>query len=65
MILGLPWWIFMMILFIFLSGYMSFRAMKAEKKLDQHYIEHEGKVYINRIHSERKRRREKSSQSHE
>lgn len=60
MIAGLPWWIYMMILFIFLSGYMAFRAMRAERKLDDHYIEHEGRVYMDRIVEEKERRREKS-----
>ncbi|MFD2761066.1 sporulation YhaL family protein [Lentibacillus juripiscarius] len=58
MILGLPWWVFMMILFIFLSGYMAFRAMRAEQKLEKHYIEQEGKVYIDRIRQEREQRQE-------
>lgn len=61
MIAGLPWWVFMMILLIFLCGYMAFRAMRAEKKLDQHYIEHEGKVYIERMEEERMRKRYKSN----
>ncbi|RYG72862.1 SigE-dependent sporulation protein [Lentibacillus lipolyticus] len=58
MILGLPWWVFMMILFIFLSGYMAFRAMRAERKLEKHYIEQEGKIYIDRIRREREQRQE-------
>ena len=61
MIAGLPWWVFMMILLIFLSGYMAFRAMRAERKLDQHYIEHEGKVYIERMEEERMRKKQKSN----
>lgn len=59
MIIGLPWWIFMMILFIFMSGYMAFRAVRAEKRLDQHYIEHEGKVYMERIAKEKIQRRQR------
>lgn len=61
MIAGLPWWVFMMILLIFLSGYMAFKAMRAERKLDQHYIEHEGKVYIKRMEEERLRKRQDSN----
>ena len=53
MIVGLPWWVFMMILLIFLCGYMAFRAMRAENELDQHFIEHEGKIYIDRMEAER------------
>lgn len=57
MIGGLPWWVYLMIFSVFLSGYMAFRAMRAEKKLDEHYIEHEGKIYMDRIEEERMRRR--------
>lgn len=63
MIFGLPWWIFMMILFIFLSGYMSFRAMKAEKQLEEQFIEHEGEKYIKRMEAEKQlRQNEKDKQ---
>lgn len=56
MIAGVPWWVFAMIVFIFLSGYMAFRAMYAEKKLDEQYIEQEGKIYMDRIEAERQLR---------
>ncbi|WP_269409731.1 sporulation YhaL family protein [Lentibacillus daqui] len=56
MIVGVPWWVFMLILFIFLSGYMSFRAMRAEKKLDQQFIEQQGNVYLERMREERQKR---------
>lgn len=56
MIAGVPWWVFMMIVFIFFSGYMAFRAMKAEHELEQQYIEKEGKVYLERIEEERRKR---------
>ncbi len=55
-ILGMPWWVFMMILFIFFSGYMAFRAMRAERELENHYIEREGQVYIERMEEEREER---------
>ncbi|WP_081472401.1 sporulation YhaL family protein [Ornithinibacillus scapharcae] len=55
-ILGMPWWVFVVILFIFFSGYMSFRAMRAERELEKHFIEKEGQVYMNRIQEEREER---------
>lgn len=58
MILGIPWWVFLMILFIFFSGYMSFRAMQAEQKLEQQFIEKEGEVYIERMKAEQARKRQ-------
>lgn len=55
-IFNLPWWVFLLILFIFFSGYMAYRAMKAEQALEQQFIEREGQVYMERIENERKRR---------
>ncbi|SFD36628.1 Sporulation protein YhaL [Lentibacillus persicus] len=54
MILGVPWWVFMMILFIFLSGLMAFRAMRAEQRLEEQFIEQEGRIYIDRMEEERR-----------
>ncbi|MFD1037655.1 sporulation YhaL family protein [Virgibacillus byunsanensis] len=59
MILGVPWWVFMMIIFIFLSGYMAYRAFYAEKKLEQQYIEREGRIYMERIEEEKKHREDR------
>lgn len=53
MIAGLPWWIYILIFFIFLSGYMALKAMRAERALEQQYIEREGKIYIDRMEAER------------
>ncbi|HLR09748.1 MAG TPA: sporulation YhaL family protein [Bacillota bacterium] len=63
MIFGMPWWTFVIILFIFLSGYMAFRAIRAEKLLEQHYIEREGKVYMERIEQERALRQKERKQT--
>jgi Sporulation protein YhaL len=62
MIFGMPWWIFVMILFIFFSGYMAFRAMRAEKELEKHYIERDGQVYMKRIEEEREQRLKQKEQ---
>ncbi|MDY0396011.1 sporulation YhaL family protein [Virgibacillus halophilus] len=58
MILGMPWWIFLIVLLIFLSGYMAFRAMRAEKQLEQQFIEKEGNIYLQRMEDERQRKAE-------
>lgn len=55
-VLGVPWWIIIVICFIFISGYMAFRAMQAERKLEQHFIEEEGNIYMERLEEERKKR---------
>lgn len=59
MFAGMPWWVFAMIVFIFLSGYMAFRAMHAEKKLEQEYIEQEGNKYMERIAANRQLKEER------
>lgn len=56
MIAGVPYWVIAMIVFICFSGYMAFRAIRAEYKLEQEYIEKEGKVYMDRIAEDRKKK---------
>ncbi|WP_053220446.1 sporulation YhaL family protein [Virgibacillus senegalensis] len=63
MILGIPWWVYMFILFIFFSGYMAFRAVRAEKRLEMQFIEREGKVYMDRIQDERSQRQGNESET--
>lgn len=58
MIIGIPWWALLMIVFIFFSGYMAFRAMRAEHELEQRYIESEGQIYIDRIEKARRKQEE-------
>jgi len=62
-ILGVPWWVFITILLIFLSGYMAFRAMRAEQKLEQQFIEEEGQRYIERMEEERESRQKEKRQT--
>jgi len=61
-ILGVPWWVFITILLIFLSGFMAFRAIRAEQKLERKFIEEEGNKYMERIEIERRNREEKKRQ---
>ncbi|MFQ3543775.1 sporulation YhaL family protein [Halobacillus rhizosphaerae] len=56
MIFGIPIWVFFCIVFIFLSGYMALRAMRAENKMEQHFIEREGQIYLERIEEEKEKR---------
>ncbi|MCA1022584.1 SigE-dependent sporulation protein [Halobacillus litoralis] len=56
MLFGLPIWVFLCVAFIFFSGYMAFRAMRAEHSLEQEFIEKEGQVYLKRIEREKQRR---------
>lgn len=56
MLLGMPWWIVLLILFICFSGYMSYRAMRAERKLEYQFIEKEGQIYMERMEREKNKR---------
>jgi len=60
-ILNIPWWVFIIMLFICFSGYMSYRAMLAERRLEQQFIEREGQIFMERIKQEKERRKEASS----
>lgn len=63
---SIPIWVIAVILLIFFSGYMALRAMLAERKLDQQFIEREGKIYMERIREDRlKRQRDHNSEIHE
>jgi hypothetical protein len=56
MIGGVPLWVFIVILLIFFSGYMAFRTMQAERKVDEQFIEKEGQIYIDRMEEEKQRK---------
>ncbi len=56
MIGGVPLWVFIVIVMIFFSGYMAFRTMQAERKLDEQFIEKEGQIYIDRMREEKERK---------
>lgn len=53
---SVPLWVLLVVLFICFSGYMAFRAMRAEQRLDKYYIEREGDIYMQRIEKERQLR---------
>ncbi|MYL51152.1 SigE-dependent sporulation protein [Halobacillus litoralis] len=61
MLFGLPIWVFLCIVFIFISGYMAIRAMRAEHNLEQEYIEREGQVYLKRMEKEKERREKRDA----
>lgn len=63
MILNIPWWVIVIILFICFSGYMAFRARQAERRIEQKFIEREGEIYMERIRQERERRRRQQQSS--
>jgi hypothetical protein len=56
MIGGVPLWVFIVIVLIFVSGYMAFRAMQSERKVDEQFIEKEGRIYMERMQEEKERK---------
>jgi hypothetical protein len=52
----LPWWVYVVIVGIIVSGYMVLYTSKKEQDIDQEFIEREGNMYMQRIKEERERR---------
>jgi hypothetical protein len=55
-LVDMPIWVVITICLIIFSGYMAFRAARAEMKLEQQYIEKEGQVYMERIERARQKK---------
>ena len=53
---ALPWWVYVVIVGIIVSGYMVLYTSKKEQDIDQEFIEREGNMYMQRIKEERERR---------
>ncbi|ABY42194.1 sporulation YhaL family protein [Bacillus mycoides] len=56
----LPWWIYLVIIGIVLSGYMVLYTSKKEQEMDNDFIEKEGEVYMKRLEEEREKRNQDS-----
>lgn len=52
-----PWWVYLVMTGILLSGYLAYSSMLEDKKVDERVIEKEGQVYMEKI----KVRRNKSN----
>lgn len=52
----LPWWIYLVIIGIVVSGYMVLYTSKKEQEIDNEFIEKEGEIYMKRLEEERERR---------
>ncbi|MDC2863648.1 sporulation YhaL family protein [Bacillus sp. BP-3] len=52
----LPWWVYLIIIGIVVSGYMVLYTSKKEQEMDNEFIEKEGEVYMKRLAEERERR---------
>lgn len=60
MIAGIPVWVAAAVGLIFFSGVMAFRAMNAERQLENQFIEREGSIFIERMEAERSARSQRS-----
>ncbi|PHD48905.1 SigE-dependent sporulation protein [Bacillus toyonensis] len=56
----LPWWVYLVIVGIVLSGYMALYTSKKEQEMDNEFIEKEGEVYMKRLEEEREKRNQDS-----
>jgi hypothetical protein len=56
----LPWWVYLVIVGIVLSGYMVLYTSKKEQEMDNDFIEKEGEVYMKRLEEEREKRNQDS-----
>ncbi len=59
---GVPWWMYFVMAGIAYSGYRAWHHAMEDKKLDRVHIEEEGKVYMERIEEEKKRRDQASGE---
>lgn len=57
---NLPWWIYLIIVGIVVSGYMVLYTSKQEQEIDNEFIEKEGEVYMKRLAEERERRNQEN-----
>ncbi|MDQ0484680.1 sporulation YhaL family protein [Guptibacillus hwajinpoensis] len=53
-----PWWLYFVLAGIVYSGYKTMQLTVEERKVDQIHIEEEGRVYVERMEEERKRRKQ-------
>lgn len=58
----LPWWIYLVIIGIIISGYMVLYTSKQEQEIDNEFIEKEGEVYMRRLKEERERRHQEKDE---
>ncbi|MCD1175125.1 sporulation YhaL family protein [Bacillus anthracis] len=56
----LPWWVYLVIVGIVLSGYMVLYTSKKEQEMDNEFIEKEGEVYMKRLAEECEKRNQDS-----
>ncbi|HWO98786.1 MAG TPA: sporulation YhaL family protein [Bacillus sp. (in: firmicutes)] len=61
--LTLPFWVYLVVMGIFFSGFMAIRTGQKEREIDDMYIEKEGQVYMQRMELEREKRKQLNESS--
>ncbi|OIJ11904.1 SigE-dependent sporulation protein [Anaerobacillus arseniciselenatis] len=56
MVAASPWWVYIVVGGIIVSGYLSYKYTKEDKQIEDRWIEQEGEVFMEPI---RKRRQNK------
>nr|WP_295971167.1 sporulation YhaL family protein [uncultured Bacillus sp.] len=51
--MDLPFWLYLIVMGILISAYMTVKTGKEEKRLEEEIIEREGQVYMERLEKER------------
>ncbi|MFK3938601.1 sporulation YhaL family protein [Alkalihalobacillus sp. NPDC078783] len=55
-----PWWIYVVMLGVVISGYFSLKYLLEDKRQEQAWIEQEGHVYMERLEEARQKKESKS-----
>jgi hypothetical protein len=62
MLIGMPWWGYILLFGILFSGYMVLRTTIEERRMDENWIEQQGDVYIQRMNKEKEKRSNENSE---
>ncbi|KAA0547519.1 SigE-dependent sporulation protein [Bacillus sp. BGMRC 2118] len=60
-----PWWIYVVITGVGVSGVMMVKTGKREREMRQFYIEREGQVFMERMKHEREKRQQQEQRPEE
>lgn len=54
--MSLPFWVYIVVVGILFSAFMAVKTAREEQREEKEWAEQEGKVYLERVEEERKRR---------
>ncbi len=56
--MSLPIWMYFVVVGIFVSAFMTVKAAKEEKEMEDEWIEKEGNIYIERMEQEKEKKKQ-------